>query len=116
MKKCFSCSIENIFIDLMLPKTKPISIGIIHKDPNQIKFLEQVITKFEELVLKTECYVTRDFIINLLFKGTDTLDKLNEIKKFYKELFSDIRKYAEFCFIRSFEQMINYPTRITCNT
>ena len=100
----------------MLPKTKAISIGIIHKDPNQIKFLEQVITKFEEIVLKTEYYVIRDFIINLLFKGTDTLDKLNEIKKFYKELFSDIRKYAEFCFICSFEQMINYPTRITCNT
>ena len=68
----------------MLPKTKPISIGIIHKDPNQIKFLEQVITKFEEIVLKTEYYVIRDFIINLLFKGTDTLDKLNEIKKFYR--------------------------------
>ena len=68
----------------MLPKKKPISIGIIHKDPNQIKFLEQVITKFEEIVLKTEYYVIRDFIINLLFKGTDTLDKLNEIKKFYR--------------------------------
>ena len=91
----------------MLPKTKAISIGIIHKDPNQIKFLEQVNTKFEELVLKTECYVTRDFIINLLFKGTDTLDKLNEIKKFYRNSINN--------FFQILGNMLNFVLSVALN-
>lgn len=91
----------------MLPKKKPISIGIIHKDPNQIKFLEQVNTKFEELVLKTECYVTRDFIINLLFKGTDTLDKLNEIKKFYRNSINN--------FFQILGNMLNFVLSVALN-
>lgn len=91
----------------MLPKTKPISIGIIHKDPNQIKFLEQVITKFEEIVLKTEYYVIRDFIINLLFKGTDTLDKLNEIKKFYRNSINN--------FFQILGNMLNFVLSVALN-
>lgn len=91
----------------MLPKTKAISIGIIHKDPNQIKFLEQVITKFEEIVLKTEYYVIRDFIINLLFKGTDTLDKLNEIKKFYRNSINN--------FFQILGNMLNFVLSVALN-
>lgn len=91
----------------MLPKTKPISIGIIHKDPNQIKFLEQVITKFEEIVLKTEYYVIRDFIINLLFKETDTLDKLNEIKKFYRNSINN--------FFQILGNMLNFVLSVALN-
>ena len=91
----------------MLPKKKPISIGIIHKDPNQIKFLEQVITKFEEIVLKTEYYVIRDFIINLLFKGTDTLDKLNEIKKFYRNSINN--------FFQILGNMLNFVLSVALN-
>ena len=30
-KNCISDNIENIFIDLLFPKTKPISVGIIYK-------------------------------------------------------------------------------------
>ena len=91
----------------MLPKTKAISIGIIHKDPNQIKFLEQVITKFEEIVLKTEYYVIRDFIINLLFKETDTLDKLNEIKKFYRNSINN--------FFQILGNMLNFVLSVALN-
>ena len=39
---CFN-NIENIFIDLLFPKTKPISVGIIYKSPSQRQLLQQMI-------------------------------------------------------------------------
>ena len=65
----------------MFPKTKPISIGIIYKKPNQTQFLEQMITKFEALDLNNEIYVLGDFNLNLLFKDKYVLIKPNESKK-----------------------------------
>ena len=34
----FSSEIENIFLDILLPKTKPILIGILYRPPDQSKF------------------------------------------------------------------------------
>ena len=34
LKTCLSNNIENIFIDLLFPKTKPISVGVIYKPPD----------------------------------------------------------------------------------
>ena len=53
-KNCLSDNIENIFIDLLFPKTKPISVGIIYKPPSQSQFLQQIITEFEALDLDNE--------------------------------------------------------------
>ena len=39
-KNCISNEIENIFIELLIPKTKPITVGIIYKPPDQTVFLE----------------------------------------------------------------------------
>ena len=39
-RTCLSDNLENIFIDLLFPKTKPISIGILYKPPRQTRFLE----------------------------------------------------------------------------
>ena len=59
-KNCLSDNIENIFIDLLFPKTKPISVGIIYKPPSQSQFLQQMITEFEALDLHNEIYVLGD--------------------------------------------------------
>ena len=32
--------IENIFVELLMPKTKPITVGIVYKPPDQTSFLE----------------------------------------------------------------------------
>ena len=66
-KNCLSGYIENIFIDLLLPETKPLSVGIIYKPPSQSQFLQQIITEFEVLDLDNEIYVLGDFNTNLLF-------------------------------------------------
>ena len=67
-KTCISDNIENIFIDLLFPKTKPISVGIIYKAPSQSQFLQQILTEFETLDLDNEIYVIGNFDINLLFR------------------------------------------------
>ena len=48
-KACISDNIENIFIDLLFPKMKTLSLGIIYKPPSQTQFLEQIITEFVAL-------------------------------------------------------------------
>ena len=115
-KTCLSNNLENIFIDLLFPKTKPISIDIFYKPPSQTRFLEQVITKFESLELNNELYILGTFNINLLFKGNCILNKTHEIKNHFKDFSPEIKKYNEFCSIHGFKQLINCPTRITCNT
>ena len=93
-----SDKIENIFIDLLFPKTKHISIGIIYKLPVQTQFLEQTITEFQTLYFNNNINVLGDFNINLLFPGKCVLNKTNGTTKINKDL------------------LIYCPTRITCNT
>ena len=70
----------------MFPKTKPVSIGMIYKPSNQTKFLEHIISEFEELDLKNEHHILGDFNVNLISKGTCILNMTNETNKFFKEL------------------------------
>ena len=39
-KQYFSEEIENIFFEILLPKTKPIVVGIIYSSPSQYNFPE----------------------------------------------------------------------------
>ena len=111
-----SDNIKNIFIDLLFPKTKPISVGIIYKLPRQTQFLEQMITESEALDLNNEIYVLGYFNINLLFRGKCVLNKPNETKKIDKDLLPEIKRYKEFCSMHGLSRLIDFPTRITCNT
>ena len=38
----FSTEIENIFVDILLPKTKPILIGYVYRPPDQSGFLDKL--------------------------------------------------------------------------
>ena len=62
-KASISNNIANIFIDLLFPKTRPVSLGIIYKPPSQTQFLEQMIAEFEALDLNNVCVLGK----NLLF-------------------------------------------------
>ena len=115
-KTCLSDNLENIFIDLLFPKIKPISVGIFYKPPSQTRFLEQITTEFESLELNSELYILGDFNINLVFKRNCIFNKTHEIKNHFREFSPEIKTYMEFCSIYGFKQLINCPTRITCNT
>ena len=111
-----SDNIENIFIVLLFPKTKPISVGIIYKHQSQSQFLQQIITRFEALDLDNKIYRLGEFNINLLFRNKYVLNKSNEIKKLDKNLLPEIKRYKEFCSMYGLSQLIDCPTRITSNT
>ena len=40
---------ENIFVEFLLPKSKPQIVGIIYRPPNQSNFLEIITTNFDKL-------------------------------------------------------------------
>ncbi len=67
----FSNEIENIFLDILLPKTKPILIGILYRPPTQSGFLEELSTSINntENFDNQEVYILGDLNINLKFEG-----------------------------------------------
>ena len=63
----FSSEIENIFLDILLPKTKPILIGILYRPPDQSKFLDNLSTSISQTCSfnEQEVYILGDLNINL---------------------------------------------------
>ena len=49
VKYYFSNEIENIFIDIFLPKTKPFTLGFFYQPPNQYNFLHLIEDDFKNL-------------------------------------------------------------------
>ena len=65
-KHFFPKEIENIFVEILLPKTKPLLVGIIYRSPNQSNFLEIKNVNFDKLDNDTkESYILDDFYINM---------------------------------------------------
>ena len=93
-----SDKLENIFIDLLFPKTKPMFISILYKPPRQTRFLEQIVTDFESLELNNELCILGDFNIDLLFKGNCILNKTHKSKNHFTDFSPEIKKYNEFLF------------------
>ena len=45
-RNVFSNSIENVFFDILIPKLKPLLIGIFYRPPNVNTFLETFLNDF----------------------------------------------------------------------
>ena len=83
-KSFFPREIENIFIEILLPKTEPLIVGIIYRPPNQ--------SNFDKLDTNTkESYVLGDFNINMYQNNKYTVGDGSTISS--KFLSSDIKKY-----------------------
>ena len=79
-KDFFSEEIENIFFEILLLKTKPITVTIIYRRPNQNNFLQTLNEKFAKLdTLKKELYILGDFNINLYQNQNHTGCKNNNL-------------------------------------
>ena len=55
--------IEGTFLDVLLPKTKLIFLGIIYRPPNNINFLECFNKNLDDINLNNEVFLHGDFII-----------------------------------------------------
>ena len=97
-----------------MPHTKPITVGIIYRPPNQSKFLDI----FEENLPKLntsyrEIYFLGDFNINLFENGKYVFQKSSSNNK---NLDSFTKKYHECCTLFGLTQLINCTTRVTWNS
>ena len=97
-----------------MPHTKPITVGIIYRPPNQSKFLDI----FEENLPKLntsyrEIYFLGDFNINLFENGKYVFQKSSSNNK---NLDSFTKKYHECCTLFGLKQLIKCATRVTCSS
>ena len=108
--------IENTIFDIILPKSKPITIGIFYRPLNQANFMELIVKSFSVLNLKDkEIYLLGDFNINLVQNG-NYISNRKRMAVYQGTVHTLINKYQEFCPIFSLKQLITCPTRVTCKT
>ena len=114
IKNIFSNSIEHVFFEILIPKVKPIAIGIFYRPPNENFNIFS--NEFQQFDSKTnEIYLLGDFNINLLQNGKFIL-KENQSYKLKSSSSALVNKYKEFCQTFSLTEIIKEPTRITCST
>ena len=112
-RNVFSNTIEHVFFDLLIPKVKPISIGIFYRPPNANTFLET----FQNLIdfKKFEVYFLGDFNINLLLNNKFLLKERQpfDVRNLSSPLLS---KYKELCQTFSLKEIIQEPTQVASST
>ena len=93
----FCKNTEGIFVDIFLPKTKPILVGILYRPTQKSDFdknLEETFTRCD-ILDKQECYCLRHFNISLFHNGENIFEKKGHISKL-KSLPSLAKKYLDF--------------------
>ena len=120
---CFSTrnilfkKIEVIFVDLLLPKTKPISVGMFYRPPKDTNFSQLFAEILNSLnILENEIFVLGDMNINILQNGENLSEKNVNTSKGKIVISSDVKNYIEFCSTLQLKQLIRVPTKITSNT
>ena len=107
--------IKGIFLDILLPKTKPIFEGIIYRPPNNINSLECFNKHLDDINLDNEIFLLGDFNINLLHNGKYIL-KENQAMQNRIPSTSLVSQYKSFCQRYSLGQIIKHVTRTICSS
>ena len=112
----FQILLNLFFFEILIPKVKPIAIGIFYRPPNENDFLNIFSNEFQQIDSKTnEIYLLGAFNINLLQNGKFIL-KENQSYKLKSSSSALVKEYKEFCQTFSLTEIIKEPTRITCST
>ena len=105
-KDFFPNVIENIFFEILLLKTSPITVEIMCRPPCQTNFLEILNMTFETVdVNKKEIYILGDFNINICHNNRYIALDDNTISS--KFLSHDIKNYHQFCTMHGLKQQIH---------
>ena len=116
-KNCISNEIENIFVELLIPKTRPITAGIVYKPPDQTRFLEILSNSLNWLnILSKEWHILGDLNISLYQNGSTLGEENKNIIKDANKVSSQTKKYLEFWKAFGLKQLIKSPNRVTPNT
>ena len=116
-KPNFCINTESIFIEIFLPKSKPVLIGILYRPPAKYDFVNCLERTFSytNVFESQECYLLGDININLQRKDKEIF-RHKPANTINKEIPHLTRSYLGFCFTHSLEQIITRPTRITDQT
>ena len=107
--------IKNIFFETLLPKTTPVTVGIMYRPPKQTNFLEILDMTFEKVDTdKKEIYILGDFNITMYHNNRYIVHDDNTISS--KFLSHDVKNYHQFCTMHGLKQLIQSPTRVTYST
>ena len=111
----FCKNTESIFIDIFLPKTKPILIGILYRPPDKNDFVKNIEETFTNcnILEKQKCCLLGDFNINILQNGENVFEKKLSNSKLNSIPFI-VKEYLDFAF--SYSLKLSTPTRTTENT
>ena len=113
-KDCFPNVVKNIFFEILLPKTTPITVGIMYRPPSQTNFLEILNKTFEKVDIdKTEINIFGNFNINMYHNNRYIVRDNNLISS--KFLSCDIKNYHQFCMMHGLKQLIQSATHVTCS-
>ena len=103
--------IENIFFEILLPKTTPITVSELFIG-HPAKLTEILNMTFEKVDTKKRyIYIYGDFNINLYHN--DRYIVCDDNTKF---LSHDVKSYHQFCTMHGLKQIIQSPTSVTCST
>ena len=94
--RSLSENFENILTEILLPKSKPITLGIIYRPPDQSSFIDDFNIASKELASQgNKTHFLGDFNINLFFEGHYVFKKIicktaktKTAKTFLRDIFS----------------------------
>ena len=87
----FPHDVETIFIEIFLPKTKPMTVGIVSRPPSQT--MNEHIYKLD--TVSKETYILGDFNTNVYLSNKYVFEKCSATVS--NTIPYDVRKYQEFC-------------------
>ena len=111
-KSFLPSEIENIFREIFLPHSKPLVVGTIYHPPSQGSFTELITEHFSKInTNNAEIYILGDFNINIFSKQKYIFHQRNT-----QSMSPEVKNYCRFCSLYGLEQLIKFPTRVTCST
>ena len=91
--------LEDIWFELLLPKSKPIVVGTCYRPPNDSEFFEHFEDTLSKIRSDCELMILGDLNVNFLNKNSGLFQKLSNVLNLFN------------C-----KQLIDTPTRITCSS
>ena len=116
-KPNFCINTESIFIEIFLPKSKAVLIGILYRPLDKYDFVNCLERTFSDtnFFKSQECCLLGDININLQPKDKDIF-RHKSANTINKEMPILTTSYLELCFTHSLEQIITRSTRVTDQT
>ena len=110
----FPSEIESVFFEILLPNSKPITVGTIYRPPNQSNFLEVLNESMNKIdSISNEIYILGDFNIN--FSLNDSYIFSKKIRKITNQFQVTSKVTMNIVLFFSLHHLIKVPTRVTCN-